>query len=275
MNLIDLASDANDEFQINMKKKLKPKDLQAGAFIEYEEKNQFKYFPLVYAVQVGTGVARNALLTRGGELYDYFFRPEYYIFNDFLNVVIDYYDADLRRDPGARIAKTVSTLENMLLEIDREHDVIEPVKYFLELYDKPGLNVLANITDDLALKGYMRVRKIIVTPTRRLYINPELIMGNRSLRKKGADNMLRIVFRDDDNQKMSNLPKILIDKTIATTLSNPMNIGFRDFSYLCSSNSQFRDHGCYFLAGTPEEASKFLESCGLFNCESVPKVIYL
>uniref|UniRef100_A0A914Z7Y8 RNA-dependent RNA polymerase n=1 Tax=Panagrolaimus superbus TaxID=310955 RepID=A0A914Z7Y8_9BILA len=230
--------------------KLKPKDLQTGAFIEYDERKQFKYFPLVYAVQVG-----------------------YCKFYDFLNIVIDHYDADLRRDPGARIPKTVSTLENMLLEIDKEHDVIEPRKYFLKLYDKPGHNVLADITDDLALAGYMRVRKIIVTPTRRLYINPELIMGNRSLRKKGADNMLRIVFRDDDNQKVSNLPPKLIQKSVTTTLMTPLNIGFRDFSYLGSSNSQLRDHGCYFLAGTPKEVSAFRGSFGRFNCESVPKLM--
>uniref|UniRef100_A0AC34F872 RNA-directed RNA polymerase n=1 Tax=Panagrolaimus sp. ES5 TaxID=591445 RepID=A0AC34F872_9BILA len=243
--------------------KLKPKDLKSEEALPYEKLNQFKYFPLVYAVQ--------ALITRGGELYDYFFRPQYSKFYDFLNTVIQYYEADLRRDPGSRVTKTVTTLENMLLEVDKAHDIMEPLKFFLEHYDEPGIAVMAEITDDLASKGYMRVRKIIVTPTRRLYINPELIMGNRILRKRGADNFLRIVFRDDDNHKVSILPKILIEKTVTNTLLQPMNVGFRDFSYLCSSNSQLRDHGTYYMAGTPEEVAQFRLDSGRFNVESIPK----
>ena len=66
----------------------------------------------------------------------------------------------------------------------------------------------------------------MITPTRHLYINPELIMGNRSLRKKGADNMLRIVFRDDDlRNKVTSLPRALITDTVTKTLEHPMFIG--------------------------------------------------
>lgn len=34
-----------------------------------------------------------------------------------------------------------------------------------------------------------------------------------------------------------------------------------------------RDHGCYFLAGTPEEVAMFRDSCGKFKVESVSKMM--
>uniref|UniRef100_A0AC35GUX4 RNA-dependent RNA polymerase n=1 Tax=Panagrolaimus sp. PS1159 TaxID=55785 RepID=A0AC35GUX4_9BILA len=209
----------------------------------YEELKKPQFFPLVYAVQ--------ALITRGGEIFDYFFRPEYHKFSEFFDYVIKQFTADLKANPGAKIAKT----------------------FFIKLYSEPAHRVLADITDEFANEGYMRVRKIIVTPTRKIFINPELIMGNRSLRKVGADNMLRVVFRDDNNQKVSQLPDALIKATVTDTLMEPMNVGFRNFSYLCSSNSQLRDHGCYFMAGSPEEVAQFRFNCGKFKTEAVSKMM--
>uniref|UniRef100_A0AC35EW18 RNA-dependent RNA polymerase n=1 Tax=Panagrolaimus sp. PS1159 TaxID=55785 RepID=A0AC35EW18_9BILA len=190
---------------------------------KYSKLKEPKYFPLVYAVQ--------ALISRGGELFDYFFRPEYLKFYEFLDTVVECYDEDFSTNPGA-----------------------------------------TEVTDDLAREGYMRVRKIIVTPTRKLFINPELIMGNRSLRKEG-DNMLRIIFRDDDNNKIYALPYKLISKTVAHTLTNPLHIGSREFHYLCSSNSQLRDHGCYFLAGSKDYVTEFRRSCGRIDSKSIPRIM--
>lgn len=34
-----------------------------------------------------------------------------------------------------------------------------------------------------------------------------------------------------------------------------------------------RDHGCYFLAGTPEEINEFRDSCGKFKVEGIPKMM--
>ena len=57
-------------------------------------------------------------------------------------------------------------------------------------------------------------------------------MGNRSLRRKGALNMLRVVFRDDDLfNKVSGLPKPLIQKTISEPLQNPLYVGSK-FLYI-------------------------------------------
>uniref|UniRef100_A0A914PC19 Uncharacterized protein n=1 Tax=Panagrolaimus davidi TaxID=227884 RepID=A0A914PC19_9BILA len=85
--------------------------------------------------------------------------------------------------------KTIISLENMLLEIDKAYDIVEPLSFFWKLYSDSSPQILGNVTDNLAREGYTRVRKIIATPTRKLFINPELIVRNRSLRKEG-DNML-------------------------------------------------------------------------------------
>uniref|UniRef100_A0A914YGR3 Uncharacterized protein n=1 Tax=Panagrolaimus superbus TaxID=310955 RepID=A0A914YGR3_9BILA len=137
-----------------------------------------EYFPLVYALQ--------ALISRNGAIYDYFFRPCFNKFDEFLNLVTDKYENNLVDDPDAKVTKTVIALEHMLQLIDRLLDTPEPISTFQSLYDAPGYRMLAEVTSDLDKKGYMRVRKVVITPTRKIFANPELIMGNRSLRQKGT-----------------------------------------------------------------------------------------
>uniref|UniRef100_A0AC34GWZ1 RNA-directed RNA polymerase n=1 Tax=Panagrolaimus sp. ES5 TaxID=591445 RepID=A0AC34GWZ1_9BILA len=212
---------------------------------DYSKLKDQKYFPLVYAVQ--------ALITRGGELYDYFFRPEYFTFYNFLNTVIEHFDADLQRDPEAKISKTVSTLENMLLEVDKAKDIIEPLNFFLKLYNDPGLRALTDITDS---EGYMRVRKVIVTPTRKIFVNPELIMGNRFLRKHGTEKMVRILFRDDDGTKLSFFnSRNVAFRCVKNALEQGLYIAGKKYVFIGSSCSQLRDNG------------------GKFKIESVPKMM--
>ena len=47
----------------------------------------------------------------------------------------------------------------------------------------------------------------------------------------------------------------------------------QEFSYLGSSNSQLRDHGCYFIRGRDSDAVEFRKSCGRFSTESIPKLM--
>lgn len=51
-------------------------------------------------------------------------------------------------------------------------------------------------------RNCVRVRKIIVTPTRELLMPPEVMMANRVLRKFGPDYALRLLFRDEDGMKL-------------------------------------------------------------------------
>uniref|UniRef100_A0AC34F920 Uncharacterized protein n=1 Tax=Panagrolaimus sp. ES5 TaxID=591445 RepID=A0AC34F920_9BILA len=69
---------------------------------------------------------------------------------------------------------TVIALEHFLQLIDRLHDTPEPISTFKSLYDAPGYRMLAEVISELAKIGYMRVRRVVGTPTRKIFVNPEL-----------------------------------------------------------------------------------------------------
>jgi hypothetical protein len=156
-------------------------------------------------------------------------------------------------------------------------------------------------TEDLTdKKGYIRLRKVTITPTRRIFEAPELIMGNRVLRVDPdnfpPERFLRVAFRDDDWSRIqANIGakfienfvkhdlekgiivagKILFLKTNVFVLDYYFSVGKekqrRIFNYLGSSNSQMREQGCYFIQADTEAINKFRQRMGQFKTESVPK----
>ncbi|EYB93675.1 hypothetical protein Y032_0180g821 [Ancylostoma ceylanicum] len=100
-------------------------------------------------------------------------------------------------------------------------------------------------------RGYRKVRKVVITPTRTIYVVPETLMPNRVLRGYDHDGtrVLRVTFRDDDNQQMriSKTSYHLIKTTLRDNMINGFEIAGRSFGYLGNSNSQMRDAGAYFM----------------------------
>lgn len=43
-----------------------------------------------------------------------------------------------------------------------------------------------------------QVRKLVITPSRKVFLPPEVIMSNRVLREYNHDYALRVLFREDD-----------------------------------------------------------------------------
>uniref|UniRef100_A0A914Y9C6 RNA-directed RNA polymerase n=1 Tax=Panagrolaimus superbus TaxID=310955 RepID=A0A914Y9C6_9BILA len=242
-------------------------------FLKYPEKlpvdlqklGNKKYYPLVYAI--------HALTSRGGEIYDHFFRRPYACFESFLKIVVQKYDQNLESESDKQITRTVRALELMLQKIDNLMDIPEPMSFFTSLYDQPEFNFASELTHDLIADGFMRVRKAIVTPTRVILCNPDVVMGSRSLRMSGGDKMMRITFRDDNNSKLSGVNKVLAGKIVENFLKTSQIFGLCSFSYLCSSNSQMKDHGCYLLAGSQENVVEFRKECGRFTIEAIPKMM--
>ncbi|KAE9555686.1 hypothetical protein FO519_001157 [Halicephalobus sp. NKZ332] len=238
--------------------------------MEFDWLKNERYFPLAYAIE--------ALVSRGGPVYDHFFHPllseNGTCFEKFVRRVTETYNHDEQEvaKNHAGCSRTVAVLEEMLNQMDRQIDLSSPLKMFDVLYTDTTLK-FSSILTDLNKEGYMRVRKIVITPTRKLYVSPELIMGNRSLRTLKPENMLRIVFRDDNNRTLSPLPEAIINDTVAAALSRVLVVGCQEFSYLGSSNSQMRDHGCYFIRGRASDAMNFRKSCGKFSAESIPKLM--
>ncbi|PAV56401.1 hypothetical protein WR25_15504 [Diploscapter pachys] len=145
-----------------------------------------------------------------------------------------------------------SALEDLINMIDSRKRVGNILKCFHKIIARRERNQLTNgLPEDEMGKGFQRVRKVIITPTRIIYLAPETIMGNRVLRRYDADGtrILRITFRDDDNQKMrgSKTSNIIIEQTVGDALITGIHVAGRHFGYLGSSNSQMRDSGAYFM----------------------------
>jgi hypothetical protein len=70
--------------------------------------------------------------------------------------------------------------------------------------------------------------QVVVTPTRNLYVVPELLMGNRVLRSfdKTGESSIRVQFRDDDcnHMRKNTVGSKLIRKTIDDTLRMGLTI---------------------------------------------------
>ncbi|KAI6227727.1 RNA-directed RNA polymerase [Aphelenchoides fujianensis] len=127
-------------------------------------------------------------------------------------------------------------------------------------------------------RGYVRLRKVTITPSRRIYEAPELIMGNRVLRHDEenwpTDKFLRVSFRDENFKRLQpNIGAKFIQLFVATALKKGIQVANRHFNYLGSSNSQMRDQGCYFINGDDAKIEKFRQSLGSFKKESVPKLM--
>ncbi|VDO23479.1 unnamed protein product [Heligmosomoides polygyrus] len=109
----------------------------------------------------------------------------------------------------------------------------------------------STLTKEEARDGYLKVRKLVITQTRVIYVVPEMMMGNRVLREKDHDGtrIIRVTFRDDDSQAMrtSKTSKELIENTLREFLKYGIIVADRDFGYVGSSNSQMRDSGAYFM----------------------------
>uniref|UniRef100_A0AC34FSQ4 RNA-directed RNA polymerase n=1 Tax=Panagrolaimus sp. ES5 TaxID=591445 RepID=A0AC34FSQ4_9BILA len=177
-----------------------------------------KYFSLVYAIE--------SIVCRGGEVYDYFFRKPNPCFETFLQLVSEKFESDLQREPNKKLTKTVRALELMFEKFDYLLDIPEPITFFTKCYEQ--LSEFES-TSELIKKGFMRVRKIIVTPTRVLLCNPDIVAGNRCLRMCGSDNMIRVIFRDDNSSKLYGVQRILISKTVENFLKFPLCIAIPDY----------------------------------------------
>uniref|UniRef100_A0A1I7U5X1 RNA-directed RNA polymerase n=1 Tax=Caenorhabditis tropicalis TaxID=1561998 RepID=A0A1I7U5X1_9PELO len=182
------------------------------------------------------------LISRGAVVKDQILLEEA-IWHRFLEVILHYYTKDDKLCEAG--------LEDLVHMIDGRKRIGSLIRCFDRICQTRQKNSLVNgLTTEEMREGYQRVRKIIFTPSRVIYVAPETLMGNRVLRRYDHDGtrVLRITFRDDDNQKMrTNKTGTLLEKTVNNYIQNGITVAGRDFGYLGSSNSQMRDNGAYFM----------------------------
>lgn len=211
-----------------------------------------------------------ALLSRGAVVKDYLLAEE---------MARDEFVARCADDFKTNKKLTLECLEQTLAEIDKRLDSMPPLLIYDWVYRRlsrtAAENVARTIHEEMATDGYVRVRKVLITPTRTIFVAPELLMGNRVLRKYPLDKFLRVVFRDEDGQNVfaQNVGNVLIDRFIRRRLCDGIKIGDRTFNYFGSSNSQLRDNGCYFIAASFKEIDHILTELGSFRIQSAPKMM--
>ncbi|GMT04159.1 hypothetical protein PENTCL1PPCAC_26333, partial [Pristionchus entomophagus] len=130
------------------------------------------------------------------------------------------------------------------------------------------------------------VRKLMVTPSRLIPMAPDVMMTNRVVRQFGSDYALRIVYRDENGQKLrvsdfgqDQMAPLLIDM-VKNTMDRKVSICGRDYQFLAWSNSQMRDHGCYMYSqvekddGTVITIDNIRDWMGNFSSsKNVPKLM--
>ncbi|XGW21981.1 hypothetical protein V3C99_004720, partial [Haemonchus contortus] len=158
----------------------------------------------------------------------------------------------------------IFALERVITMIDERKRIGSVVMTFLKEYEVArGYNGKAELTLEEIREGYTRVRKLVITQTRVIYVVPETIMANRVLRRYDYDGtrVIRVTFRDDDNQPMrtSKTSEYLIKETLGNYLRHGVYVADRWFGYLGSSNSQMRDSGAYFMEKSSRSERKDYE----------------
>ena len=98
------------------------------------------------------------------------------------------------------------------------------------------------------------IKRMVITPTRLLFYTPEVMSKNRVLRQYNTDQFLCVSIRDEDFSRLSSaggsIEKIL--ERVKQTLDSGVIAGGDWFYYLGSSNSQLRNHGCWFVRPSPQ-----------------------
>ncbi|KAI9097075.1 RNA dependent RNA polymerase-domain-containing protein [Phlyctochytrium arcticum] len=171
----------------------------------------------------------------------------------FSNITAHHIDAEfLRLLLSVESDLAEGALEDMLKPRERIWDPKRALRACLDNTDAIRLRISRNRQLNV---NQRLIRKIVVTPTRILYLGPQLELSNRILRAYGAqhDNFIRVNFCDEE---LLSLPgnnffgiNDLVFKRIQTVLDAGTSVCGRQekFDFLHYSNSSLRTGGCWFL----------------------------
>ncbi|GMH33449.1 hypothetical protein BSKO_01283 [Bryopsis sp. KO-2023] len=113
---------------------------------------------------------------------------------------------------------------------------------------------------DLGMLGeqglHCKLPRVIITPTRILFFEPDIVQTNRVLRHFGEQyRFIRVAIRDENMAKISGIHGQIggVLNYIEELLNEGFEVGGVKFKFLGASNSQVRDHGCWFVEVKPEQ----------------------
>ncbi|GFS65766.1 RNA-dependent RNA polymerase 1 [Trichonephila inaurata madagascariensis] len=103
-------------------------------------------------------------------------------------------------------------------------------------------------------KGMCYVRRVIITPSRVIFLPPYEHFDNRIIRKFGIEYMLRISIQDDNFEKLTYAVQYnskrdqIMEEVVVKILTNGLSVGSRHYEFLACSSSQLREHGLWMYA---------------------------
>lgn len=122
-------------------------------------------------------------------------------------------------------------------------------------------------------------RSVTVTASTLVYNSPAVEMTNRVIRRyrEHIDYFLRVRFEDDPHRgwtRINAFEGIKLDELLSRifrTVNHGIRLGDREYEFLAFGNSQFREHGAYFFAKTPDgvTASHIRAWMGRFSHERI------
>lgn len=128
----------------------------------------------------------------------------------------------------------------------------DPEAKFETLLEDMNINT-GGISKHLLPAQCAMIKRMVITPTRLLFYTPEVMSKNRVLRHFNTDQFLCVNVRDEDFSRLSaaagTIDKVL--EHVRRTLDRGVIAGGDCFLYLGSSNSQLRNHGCWFVRPSP------------------------
>ena len=150
----------------------------------------------------------------------------------------------LLNKPSSVVCSALEQLKNAL-EQDSFCDPEKAFKAFLSQNNPSAYGFLNRL-----IPGHCAlIKRAVITPTRLLLYPPEIMMKNRVLRQYDMESFLCVSVRDEDLSKLSagrgSLDPVL--DSINRVLDEGLDIAGQRFQFLGSSNSQLRNHSCWFV----------------------------
>ena len=153
----------------------------------------------------------------------------------------------LLRSKNSNVVSTALEQLKKALEKDKFCDPEQSLQKFLNQSNQSTSGIQSRlIPSHCAL-----IKRAVITPTRLLLYPPEIMVKNRVLRHYAneTDHFLCVSIRDEDLSKLSagrgSLDLLLDDVNLV--LNEGLGIAGQQFHFLGSSNSQLRNHSCWFV----------------------------
>ncbi|KAK3698052.1 hypothetical protein QZH41_010823, partial [Actinostola sp. cb2023] len=114
------------------------------------------------------------------------------------------------------------------------------------------------------------VKRLVMTPTRRLFAPEEIMQNNRVLRNFDPSNFVCVNIRDEDFSKLSgssgDLSVVLV--YLKRIFDQGIEVCGDRYSFLGCSNSQLRSHSCWFVkaSANPDDIRKWMGDFSSIRC---------